>query len=137
MFSNSLFSLGLILPLLLLFLGHVVIGLLFSGAAIVVRLRADSSLAARASQAKIDWAIAILASSELLQILGASLLHIETKQGIGIGLLAIGMFLLWPISALLAIWGLGAGRRALLIGHGLIALLVAVLLLSVLLHGWH
>ena len=135
MFSNGLFSLGLILPLLLLFVGNVAIGVLFSGAAIVVRIRDSSSLAARASQRKIDWAIAILASSELLSIVGASLLHIDA--GLAIGLLLVGFFLLWPISAVLAIWGRGTGRRVLLLGHALIALLVAVLLLSTWIHRWH
>jgi hypothetical protein len=133
MVGNGILSSGLIGPLILLFLGHVVIGLLFSGVATAARISADSRLAAGKSQAKIDLAIAILASSELLQILGACLLH--SDAGLGIGFLVVGLFLLWPASVVLAILGRGAGRRVLLVGHGLIALLVAVLLLSVLIHG--
>jgi hypothetical protein len=129
MLSNGLFSLGLILPLLLLFLGHVVVGLLFSAVAIAVRIRADSSLTAGKSQRKIDLAIAVLAYSELSSILGASLLH--KYLGAGEMLLASGLFLLWPVSAFLTIWGRGEGRNVLLVGHGLIALWVALFFLSI------
>jgi hypothetical protein len=103
MFSSSLFSLGLILPLLLLFVGHVAIGLLFSGAAIVARFQADSEPAAARSQRKIDWAIAILAASVLSSILGACLVHIENKLVIAECLIIVGWFFLWPVSAVLYI----------------------------------
>jgi hypothetical protein len=131
MFSSSLFSLGLILPLLLLFVGHVAIGLLISGVAIVVRLKADSKLMVEKSQRKIDWAIAILTASVISSVLGASLVHIESEIGVAIGLVVVGWFLLWPASALLTICGKGVGRLQLLFGHGLIALLMVSLLLAV------
>jgi hypothetical protein len=120
MFSGSLFSLGIILPLLLLFIGHVAIALLFSTSAFVVRLRADSELTAGASQRKIDWAIAILAGSALLSVVGATLIHLNAQ--LGIELFGAGLFLLWPLSAVLSVWGRGTGREPLLVGHGLIAL---------------
>jgi hypothetical protein len=54
--------------------------------------------------------------------------------GTGTMLAIAGMFLLWPVSAVLAVRGRGVGRSVLLIGHSLIALFVIVLLLSVLIH---
>jgi len=134
MFSSSLFALGLILPLLLLFVGHVAIGLLFSGAAIVARFQADSEPAAARSQRKIDWAIAILAASVLSSILGACLVHIENKLVIAECLIIVGWFFLWPVSAVLAVEGRGVARRTLLVGHGLIALLLVGLLICVCIH---
>jgi hypothetical protein len=134
MAGNGIFSLGLFGPLILLFLGFVTMGLLFSGVAIVVRLRADSEKAARGKQSKIDSAIAILAGSAVLFICGVSILHIEAEFNIGILLVAVGLFLLWPLSAILAILGRGAGRKVLLVGHGLIAAWVSLLLLIVLVH---
>jgi len=134
MFSSSLFALGLILPLLLLFVGHVAIGLLFSGAAIVARFQADSEPAAARSQRKIDWAIAILAASVLSSILGACLVHIENKLVIAECLIIVGWFVLWPVSAVLAVEGRGVARRTLLVGHGLIALLLVGLLICVCIH---
>jgi hypothetical protein len=130
--GGGIFSMGLIGPLILLFLGHVAIGLLFSGVAIAVRIKADSSLVTRKSQTKIDWAIAILAISELLQILGLRHLFGETDL---VWLLVVGLFLLWPASAVLAIWGRGAGRKVLLVGHGLIALWVSAFFVIVIAHG--
>jgi hypothetical protein len=134
MFSSSLFSLGLILPLLLLFVGHVAIGLLFSGAAIVARFQADSEPAAARSRRRVDWAIAILAASVLSSILGACLVHIENKLVIAECLIIVGWFFLWPVSAVLTVWGRGVARRALLVGHGLIALLLVGLLICVWIH---
>jgi hypothetical protein len=133
MFSNGLFSLGLIFPLLLLFIGHVAIGLLFSGAAIVVKLRTNFGLAARQSQWKIDWAIVILVSSELSLIIGTSLLHEDVS--LGIRFVGAGLFVLWPISAVLVVFGSGVGRRVLLVGQVLITLWVAVVLLIIWAHG--
>jgi hypothetical protein len=135
MFSDGLFSVGLAGPLLILFLGFLAFGLLFSGASVVVRLRADSEFTAGKSQRKIDWAIAILVISSLLSILGGYLYHNSSAEtGTGMMLFIVGIFLLWPVSAILTIRGRGAGRRVLLVGHGLIALLIAVLLLSVIIY---
>jgi hypothetical protein len=134
MFSGGVFSLGLAGPLLLLFMGPMAIGLMFSGAAILVRLRADSELTAGESQPRIDSAIAILAISVALSILGAIIYH-TLDDGAGMVLVIVGIFLLWPVSAVLAIRGRGVGRSVLLMGHGLIALWLAVILLTVLIHG--
>jgi hypothetical protein len=131
MSGNGIFSLGFAGPLILLFLGFVAIGLSFSGGAVVVRQRADSEHMAGKSQTKIDISIAILAISALLPIFAGVISHFGA-YGAGIILAVIGPFLFWPVSAVLAIRGKGAGRRVLLVGHGLIALLVAVLLLIVL-----
>jgi hypothetical protein len=133
MSGDGISSFGLTAPLILLFLallfiGFVAIGLSFSGAVIVVRLRANSELMAEKSQAKINVSIAILAVSALLPILAGFLSHYGA-YGTGIILAAIGPFLLWPVSAVLAIRGRGAGRRILLVGHGLIAVMVALLIL--------
>lgn len=136
MFSDGLFSVGLAGPLFLLFLGFLAIGIPFSSAAIVVRLRADSELTAGKLQRKIDWAIASLAISGVLPILGGVLSHYGFF-GTGMILAGVGILLLWPASAVLVVRGRGAGREALLVGHGLIALLVVVLFLSVLIHEWH
>jgi hypothetical protein len=134
MFSNGLFSLGLAGPLLLLFLGPAAIGLMFSGAAIVVRLRADSEHAAGESQPQIDLAITFLAISVALSILGA-IIYQNWDDGIGSMLAIAGIFLLWPVSAALAIRGRGVGRSVLLVGHGLIALWLVAIFLSILIHG--
>jgi hypothetical protein len=130
MFSNCIYSVGLAGPLLLLFIGFLVIGLLFSGAAIVVRLRADTELNAEKSQRKIDWAIAILAISGVLPILGGVLSHYGFP-GRGMILAIVGTLLLWPTSVVLTVWGRGAGRNILLVGHALIPLLAAVLIFIV------
>jgi hypothetical protein len=131
-FSDGWFSVGLAGPLALLFLGFLAIGLLFSGASIVVRQRADYELTAGKSQRKIDWAIAILVVSNLLSILGGYLYHNSSAEtGAGMMLFIFAIFLLWPVSAILTLRGRGAGRKVLLVGHGLIALLISVVLLSV------
>jgi hypothetical protein len=135
MFSDNLFSFGLAGPLGLLVLGVPVIGLLCSGVAIKVRIRMDSGLTKCDSQPKIDWSIGVLATSNLLQILGLiSYYGFESWETWKI-LVIISIFILCPISALLAILGRGVGRRVLLVGHGLIALWVAVILLMILIHG--
>ena len=134
MFSDSLFALGWAGPLLVLFLLFLVIGLPCSGAAIVVRIEADSEATAGKLQRKIDWAIAILAISGLLPILGGVLVHYGF-HGTGMILASFGIFLLWPVSGVLAIRGRGAGRRVLLVGHGLRGHSVGILLLIVLVHG--
>ena len=131
-FSDGWFSVGLVGPLALLFLGFLAIGLLFSGASIVVRRRPDSEPAAARSQRKIDWAIAILVVSNLSSILGGYIYHNSAAEtGTGMMFVIFGMFLLWPVSAILTLRGRGAGRKVLLVGHGLIALLISVVLLSV------
>jgi hypothetical protein len=133
MFTDGLFSLGLAGPLLVLVLGHLAIGLLFSGAAIVHRLRSGSEPAAAGPQRKIDWAIAILAASGILSIVGATFFHFGSE--VGIWLFVVGLLFLWPVSAVLAIVGRGVGRVQLFVGHGLIALLVVSLVLAVWIHG--
>jgi hypothetical protein len=133
MAGNGIFSLGLIAPLLLLFVGPVGIGLLCSVVAIVVRRRADSELSSGESQSQIDTSIALLAISALLS--ACSLIPTrDAVFGTGTTLAIIGMFLLWPVSAVLAIRGRGVGRKVLLVGHGLIAVWVLVLVLSILIH---
>jgi hypothetical protein len=136
MFSNGLFSFGLAGPLGLLVLGLPAIGLLCSGVAIKVRIRIDSGLAKNNSQPKIDWAIGVLATSVLLQILGLVSYYsgFESWETWKIQVM-IGIFILWPVSAILAVWGRGVGRSVLLMGHGLIAFWVAAILLIILIHG--
>jgi hypothetical protein len=123
MFGNGLFALGMLGPLLLLFLGHAAIGLLFSAAAIVARLRAGSGAGAAGPQRTIDCAIASLAASVLLTVLGAALLHLDSN--LGIMLFAAGLLLAWPVSAVLTLLGRGAGWKPLLVGQALIALLLS------------
>src|ERR1035438_5739644 len=100
MFSGGLFSVGLAGPLLLLFLGFLVFGPLSAGVAIVTRLRGDFELTARESQRKIDWAMAILALSGALPILGGVLSHYGFFST-GMIIASVGIFLLWPVSAVL------------------------------------
>jgi hypothetical protein len=134
MSGNGIFSMGLIGPLLLLFVGPVGIGLLCSVAAIVVRRRADSELTSGESQSQIDTSIGLLAISTLLSVC-AVMPSREGGFGAGTTLAVVGTFLLWPVSAVLAIRGKGVGRKILLVGHGLIAAWVLVLLLSMLIQG--
>jgi len=100
----------------------------------VVRLRADSEHAAGESQPQIDLAITFLAISVALSILGA-IIYQNWDDGIGSMLAIAGIFLLWPVSAALAILGRGVGRSVLLVGHGLIALWLVAIFLSILIHG--
>jgi len=93
----------ILLVLALLLIGFVAVGLSFSGAGFVVRLRADSELTAGESQAKIDMSIAILAISALLPIIAGALSGYGAYYGAAIILAVIGPFLLWPVSAVLAI----------------------------------
>ncbi len=130
MSSNSPFTPLDVLPFI--FLGPVVIGLLFAVTAIVVRLRADSELTLGESQPQIDSAIVVLVISMVLSILGAVLYHYTGGWEM---LVAAGLFLLCPVSAVLAILGRGVGRNVLLLGHGLIALWMAVIVIAVLIHG--
>jgi len=134
MFSHGLFSLGLILPFILLFLGFVTIGFSFSGVAIAVRLQADSESTAGKLQSKIDLSIAILAVSALMPILAIVLSHYGAYYNAGIVLAMIGLLMLWPVSAMLAIRGRGAGRMVLLVGHGLIAIWIVVIVVSILIN---
>jgi hypothetical protein len=126
MSGNGIFSLGLIGPMLLLFVGPVAIGLLFSGLAIFVRLRATSELSSGESQSQIDSSIAVLTISVLLSV-GGGIIFRNGMYGTGTMLAIAGI-------AVLAVRGRGVGRSVLLIGHSLIALFVIVLLLSVLIH---
>ena len=68
--SDGLFSLGLAGPIALLYFGFVAIGLVCSGAAIVVRREANSELTSGNSQTLIDSAIASLVISVLYRSLG-------------------------------------------------------------------
>jgi hypothetical protein len=136
MSGGGFFSYGNAAPLLLLFVGLVVVGLLAAIAAIAIRLTADSELTRGESQPQIDSSIAILAISVLLSTIGAILYHYSpAESGIAIMFIIVGIFLLWPVSVVLAVRGRGSGREALLVGHGLIALLVLVLLLSILIYA--
>jgi hypothetical protein len=124
---------GLTTPLTLLILaflllGFVAIGLSFSAATIVATRRGNSEFTAGQSHAEIDVSTAFLAVSALLPLLAGVLSRFGASTA-ALMLLPIGPLLLWPISAVLAIRGKGAGRRVLLVGHGLIALLVALLIL--------
>jgi hypothetical protein len=134
MSGNWILSLGITTPMILLFLAlllisFVVVGLSVSGAVIVARLRADSELTAGKSQAKIDVSVAILAVSALLPILAGTISRYGAYYGAAMILAVIGPLLLWPVSAVLAIRGSGVGRRVLLVGNRLIAVLVALLVL--------
>jgi hypothetical protein len=136
MSGGGFFSYGNADPLLLLLAGFVVVGLLAAVAAIAIRLSADSELTTGESQPQVDSSIALLVISVLLSIIGAVLYHYSpAESGIAMVFIIVGIFLLWPVSALLAVRGRGSGREALLVGHGLIALLVLVLLLSILIHA--
>ena len=134
MSGNWILSLGITTPMILLFLALLLIsfvvgGLSVSGAVIVARLRADSELTAGKSQAKIDVSVAILAVSALLPILAGTISRYGAYYGAAMILAVIGPLLLWPVSAVLAIRGSGVGRRVLLVGNRLIAVLVALLVL--------
>jgi hypothetical protein len=131
MSGNGIFTLGLLGPLALLYVGQVVIGLLFSGMVIIERLRADTEQLSGQSQSKVDSSIAVLVISELLSICGGIVFH-NGEYGTGMNLALIGIFLLWPVSAVLAILGKGAGRRVLLVGHALIALWIIFIFLAIL-----
>ena len=124
MFTGGFFALGLMGPIAYLILGFIVIALLFSGAAVATSFRSNSGRKGVESQPRIDWAIGVLGISGLLSILGASFLINDVSTGTK--LLALGLFLLWPVSAVLAIVGRGVGRKVLLVGHALIALWVGV-----------
>jgi hypothetical protein len=133
MAGDGIFSMGLIGPLLLLFVGPVGIGLICSVVAIVMRLRADSEFSSGESQPQIDTSIALLAISTLLSVC-ALMPSRGAVFGAGTTLAIVGTFLLWPVSAVLAIRGRGVGRKVLLVGHGLIAAWLLVLVLSILIH---
>ncbi|MGA3048754.1 MAG: hypothetical protein ABSD67_19130 [Terracidiphilus sp.] len=134
MFVGGFFSYGNATPLLLLLAGTVIIGLSSSGTAIFARIRADADLTAGESQSEIDTAIGIFVISWVLSIFGAFLYH-HGLDGIGQLLVIVGTFVLWPISAFLSLRGRGVGRNELLVGHGLIGLLMAILLLAILVHA--
>jgi hypothetical protein len=136
MSGGGFFSFGNADPLLLIFLGEVLIALSFSAAAIAVRFRADPGLAVEDSQPHIDLAIGIFAISGLLSILGAILYHNwAAETGNGMMLIIVGTFVLWPLSAFLTLRGRGVGRSVLLVGHSLIATWVSIFLLAILIHS--
>ena len=132
MFSNSFFGLGVILPILVLFLGYVSIGVISAGIAVFATVRARSKPVTGTSRSKVYWPIAALICSEASSILGFLLIPNEMKQGIV--LVGIGLLILWPVSAGLAIWGRGVARRTLLVGHGLIAVWICIILLMIWIH---
>lgn len=132
MFSNSFFGLGAILPILALFLGYVSIGLCTAGIAVYVAIRASPKPVTRTSQRKAYWPIAALICSETSSVLG--FLCFPKEINLGIVLLGIGLLLLWPVSAALAIWGRGVARKSLLVGHGLIAVWICIMLLTICIH---
>jgi hypothetical protein len=129
------FAFGNAGPLLLLFFGTVAIGVFTAVAAILIRLRADSELTSGESQQQVDTSIVVLLISCLLSIVGAYLYHWTKEYGLGMRLALVGVFILWPLSAVFGFRGRGAGREVLLVGHGLIAALMVVLLLSILVHS--
>jgi hypothetical protein len=115
--------------------GSIVIELFSAIAAIAIRLRADSDLTTGELQSQIDVSIVFLLISVLLSIIGAVIYHnSRAESGLGEMFIIVGIFLLWPVSAALTVRGRGAGREALLVGHGLTALLMSVLLLSIFIH---
>jgi hypothetical protein len=118
----------ILLILALLLLSFVAIGLSFSGATIVARQRGNSEITAGKSYARIDMSAALLVVSALLPLLAGVLSRFGASTA-ALMLLSIGPLLLWPISVVFAIRGRGASRRVLLVGHGLIAFLVALLIL--------
>src|ERR1700733_13264756 len=116
MSGGGFFSYGNADPLLLLLAGFVVVGLLAAVAAIAIRLSADSELTTGESQPQVDSSIALLVISVLLSIIGAVLYHYSpAESGIAMVFIIVGIFLLWPVSALLAVRGRGSGREALLV----------------------
>jgi hypothetical protein len=133
MFSNGLFSLGYAGPLLLLFLGSAVIGLVFSGAAIVARRRAAPEAAQGELQSNIDLAIGILVVSGPLSFVGFAINYYWASK-VGIMLAIVAVFILWPLSAFLAFRARGVGRKEILIGSGLIGLWVLGLLVIMAIH---
>ena len=136
MSRGGFFSWGNAAPLLLLFVGFLVIGVLSSASALAIRIKADPELTTGELQSQIDTSIAIMVMSILFSLIGATLYHNSfATSGIGMMFIIFGLFLLWPVSAVLAVRGRGVGRERLLVGHGLIALLVSGLLLSILIHG--
>jgi len=125
MAGNGIYSLGLLGPLFLLYSGFVLVGVAFSGTAIAIRLRAGTAFGAEKLQFKIDLSIVIFAASVMASICGGMLSH-GGNYVAGVRCFFVSMFLLWPLSAVLAILGKGTSRRTLLIGHGLIALFMVI-----------
>jgi hypothetical protein len=115
--GNGIFLLGLIGPVLLLFVGPMAIELLFLGAAIFARLGADSEHSSRESQSQIDNSIGVLAISVLSSI-GGGIIFRNGEYRTGTILAVFGIFLIWPVSAVLAVRGRGAARRYCLWGTG-------------------
>ena len=132
MFSNNFFGLGVLLPILALFLGYVSIGLCTAGIAVYVAVRASPKPVTRTSQRKAYWPISALVCSEASAILG--FLCFPKEMNLGIVLVGVGLLLLWPVSAALAIWGCGVARKILLVGHGLIAAWICIILLITWIH---
>jgi hypothetical protein len=132
MFSGSFFGLGAMLPILSILLGYVVVGSSFSVAAIVVTLRVNSTPVAQIPRQRTYGPIGILVCSEILTIVGAWL--IPNELSLGIMLICIGFFVLWPASAAFAIWQRGIARKTLLVGHGIIAVWTCIMVLTIVMH---
>lgn len=133
MSGEGIFSLGLIGPMAILFLGFQLIGVPFAIVAIATIARAKNKNSGK-SHPTIDLSLRVFILSLALSIVGWILVRYGAFFW-GPALAIFAIFLLWPISALLALrGGARAGRRILLVGHGLIAILVSLLLSSVLIH---
>jgi len=134
MFSNDLFSLGLTGPIVLLCLGVPTVELLFAGIVIVVRSRLGSKMLLSNADSNSLWAIRVLVISGLFPIFGLTCEVFGFYRSSEL-LTEIGIFVLWPLSAVLTIVGKGVGRRAILGGHGIIAAILFAIFWSVKSHG--
>ena len=128
-----MFNLGFELDFLFL-VGFVGIGLSFSVAVIVVRLRSGDEFIAKARQQMIGLATAILACAALSPVLAVfisqlPISHYPTLLA-PLPLICVGCSLLWPVSVIVTFLGQGTGRRMLLVAHGLIAIMWTALVLT-------
>jgi hypothetical protein len=133
---SGLFSLGLVGPIFLFFVGFISIALSCSAAAIVARVRSGDEPTAQARQRMIDLATAILAGAPLLMIFT----FFTTRSlayyfpNLPVVFIWVWCLLLWPISAIVTFFGNGTGKRQLLKAHVLIALWTITILLVVWIH---
>ena len=131
---NALFALGLVGPLLLLVVGFIIMGLLFSGAALMSRCRSGFTNTGKKGEWTMNWAIRALAGAAVAPILAGVISHFGA-QGTALGLTVLSFVALWPASIVLTFLADGAGRGLLLFGHGLIALWVIVIISLICIHG--
>jgi hypothetical protein len=110
------------------------IELLFSGVVIVVRGRRDFKFKLEKTNSNLERAIRTLVVSGLFPVLGLICEMCGFFRSFLI-FTEIGIFILWPISAVLTILGKGVGRRLLLGGHGTIASFLFAIFWSVRSHG--